>query len=145
MQTDVNWVYWYAEGGGRTRSPLYGIWNVQELSVDGQSRPAALNDYDRRWRRVIFDSPESLTFQRTDDSFARYGVSVDAYAEDTRSHKGTKQKLEIGFHLPAPGGRNNLFSMVRWMAIASTCSLQLAEFDTFRLLNSDFRWVRPSD
>jgi hypothetical protein len=50
--------YWYGDGGGRApRSALYGIWNVEELQVDGEARPVALNDYDRRWRRVIFDAP----------------------------------------------------------------------------------------
>ena len=76
-QTWINWSFWQAGGGGRPKSALYGIWNVERLSVNGQARPAELNDYDRRWRRVIFDSPDVLVFQRTDDSLARYGLSID--------------------------------------------------------------------
>jgi len=60
------------------RSALYGIWDIEQLSVDGQGRSPALNDYDRRWRRAIFDLPTSMAFQRTDDSFAHYDVSIDA-------------------------------------------------------------------
>ncbi len=76
-QAYINWSFWQVGGGGRPKSVLYGIWNVERLSVDGQVRAAELNDYDRRWRRVIFDEPEAVVVQRTDDSFARYGVSID--------------------------------------------------------------------
>ncbi|HEX4997909.1 MAG TPA: DoxX family protein, partial [Terriglobia bacterium] len=81
MQANANWNYWRLEGGGRTRSPLYGIWNVEEVSLNGEIRPAALNDYDRRWRRVIFETPERMVFQRTDDSFARYNAAIDVGKE----------------------------------------------------------------
>jgi hypothetical protein len=142
MQADVNWVYWYAEGGGRVRSPLYGIWNVQELSIDGQSRPAELNDYDRRWRRVIFDSPDSVVFQRTDDSFARFGVSVDDYRKTLALTKGQSRNWKSAFTFErAEPGQLILDGQMDGYRIHMR--LQLAEFDTFRLLNSGFRWVRP--
>ena len=34
--------YYAAGGPGEPRSPLYGIWNVEELSVDGEKRPAVV-------------------------------------------------------------------------------------------------------
>src|SRR5262249_52796245 len=54
MQTFANWSFWYAAGDKSPRSPLYGIWNVDQLSIDGEVLPSFLADYDRRWRRVIF-------------------------------------------------------------------------------------------
>src|SRR5262249_44958695 len=54
----INWTYLYAAGDQSPRSALYGIWNVNQLAIDGDIRPALLNDYDRRWRRVIFDLPD---------------------------------------------------------------------------------------
>jgi hypothetical protein len=71
VQAYANWTYWYAAGDGSPRSPLYGIWKVDELSIDGEARPPFLADYDRQWRRVIFDTPDKMAFQRLDDSFAR--------------------------------------------------------------------------
>jgi len=44
------------------RSPLYGIWNVDELNVDGKDRAPLVTD-DSRWRRVIFQSPTGMTIQ----------------------------------------------------------------------------------
>lgn len=44
------------------RSPFYGIWNVEEMVVNGAVRPPLSTDRER-WRRVIFDHPESFAVQ----------------------------------------------------------------------------------
>lgn len=49
-------------GGLAQKPPLYGIWMVDEFSVDGQVRPPLLSDATR-WQRVIFQFPEALTIQ----------------------------------------------------------------------------------
>ena len=66
---------WHTYGGGRTKSSLYGIWNVEQMSVDGQVRPALLTDQDR-WRRVVFDFPTFTSFQRPDDTFTGYSSTI---------------------------------------------------------------------
>jgi hypothetical protein len=144
MQTYANWTYWYAAGGGSPRSPLYGIWNVDELSVDGQPGPPVLNDYDRRWRRVIFDSPDKMAFQRLDDSFAHYGAFIDVYDNTLALTKGSsrKWKSNFAFQRPAP---DQLTLDGEMDGHKIHMKLQLADFDTFRVLNSSFRWIRPDD
>ena len=82
---------------GSPKSPLYGMWEVHEPSIDGKVRAPMLNDYDRGWRRVIFDSPEVMVFQRTDDSFARYGVTVDVRGRTLALIKGSSRTW--GAHL----------------------------------------------
>jgi hypothetical protein len=72
----ADWNYWHTHGGGHPRSALYGIWNVDELSTDGQLRPPLLDD-SSRWRRAIFDVPDRMMFQRLDDSLAGYDASID--------------------------------------------------------------------
>jgi hypothetical protein len=89
-------------GGGSPRSALYGVWNVEELSVNGLVRAPDLNDYDRRWRRVIFDAPATVTFQRTDDSFARFGVFVDSYGKTLTLTKGNSKTWKAHFTLERP-------------------------------------------
>jgi hypothetical protein len=49
-------------GAAAPKPPLYGIWMVDEFSVDGQARPPLLTDA-ARWQRVIFQFPKSLTIQ----------------------------------------------------------------------------------
>ena len=42
MYTRIGVSYWYGDGGGGSpRSPLYGIWDVDQLAVDGQLRSPA--------------------------------------------------------------------------------------------------------
>ena len=70
------WGAWNTRGGGRPLPPLYGIWEVKQMSIDEQLRPPLLTD-SARWRRAIFDYPGRMAFQRTDNTFATYGTSVN--------------------------------------------------------------------
>jgi uncharacterized membrane protein YphA (DoxX/SURF4 family) len=76
MNAYGGWVSWFEYGGGRPKSPLYGIWEVDQQLIDGQVRYALLTD-SGRWRRAIFDFPNRMAFQRIDDSFARYGTAIN--------------------------------------------------------------------
>jgi hypothetical protein len=141
----MGWSALYLEGGGRSpRSPLYGIWDVEQLSVDGEIRLPDLNDYDRRWQRVIFDSPDRLVFQRTDESFSRYGVSIDVYSNTMTLTKGNARDWRSIFMFSRPA-RDRLVLDGEMDGHQIRMELQLVEFDTFRLLNSHFRWMRPPD
>jgi len=137
--------YWYGEGGGRApRSPLYGIWNVEELAVDGEARPVALNDYDRRWRRVVFDGPQVVVFQRIDDSLAHYGAALDAAGRTLALTKGASPTWRASFAVQR-STPNQLVLDGEMDGHHIRMQLGLVELDTFRLLNSTFRWVRPPD
>lgn len=143
--TSIARTYWYAEGGGGSiKSPLYGIWNIEDLAVDGERRPAQLNDYDRRWRRVIFDDPRWIYFQRTDDSFVRYGARVDPQEKTLTLTKGHSRNWHSTFTFDRPDAERLVLDG-QMDGHAISIKLQRVEFDTFRLLNSHFRWVRPPD
>jgi uncharacterized membrane protein YphA (DoxX/SURF4 family) len=145
MFTSLGLRYYYGEGGaGSPKSPLYGIWNIDELSIDGEARPAALNDYDRRWRRVIFDAPTVLVFQRTDDSLARYGVRVNVEDRSLALTKGSSRTWSARLTYERPA-EDRLILRGRMDDQALELRLQRLELDTFRLLSSPFRWVRPPD
>jgi len=145
MYTQLSRTFWYAEGGGGSpRSRLYGIWTVQELAINGEVRPAELNDYDRRWRRVVFDAPRWIYFQRTDDSFVRYGVNIDLEQRTLKLTKGRSRSWNSNFTFEQPA-EDRLLIMGQMDGYQITMSLQREELDTFRLLNSDFRWTRPPD
>ena len=53
------------------RSPLYGIWEVEEFNV-GQSTAAT-----QRWQRVIFDIPNRITVQTPTDPHQRFSLQLD--------------------------------------------------------------------
>ena len=143
MFTQLSLSYWKgAGGGGSPRSPLYGIWNVDQLSVDGERREPQLNDYDRRWRRVIFDAANTMAFQRTDDSFAHYGVSVDANTGVVVLVRGQTWNARFTFERPAP---DRLVLDGEMDSHRIHAQLKLVGLDTVRLPNSRFQWVRPPD
>jgi hypothetical protein len=142
-QTFVNWSYWHTGGDGSPRSALYGIWNVNELSVDGQVRPVDLNDYDRRWRRVIFDAPNVLAFQRTDDSIAHYGLSMDSFGKSLSLTKGNSRTWKSTFTYQRPS-EDQLVLDGDMDNHRIHMQLQRVELDSFPLRSSGFRWVRPN-
>ena len=96
IYTYGNVAAWYAYGGGRQKSPFYGIWTVDEISIDGQLRPPLLTDHGR-WRRVIFDFPASVTFQDMDDSFAGYGASISSQGKTITLTKESDKNWKANF------------------------------------------------
>ncbi|HXH92180.1 MAG TPA: hypothetical protein VNN25_11415 [Thermoanaerobaculia bacterium] len=60
-------------GGAEARSPLYGIWRVDDFQVDGKTIP--VND-PARWRRVIFDLRYMASVQLMNDSRQRVNVQL---------------------------------------------------------------------
>ncbi|HEY2384681.1 MAG TPA: hypothetical protein VGK48_26190 [Terriglobia bacterium] len=143
IQAYANWTYWHAEGDKSPRSPLYGIWKVDELSIDGEVRAPFLADYDRRWRRVIFDTPDKVAFQRIDDSFARYSASIDIYSNTIAlTRPNSKWRADFTYQRPAP---DHLILDGGMDGHKIHLQLELVDFDTFRLLTSGFRWIRPEE
>jgi hypothetical protein len=63
-------------GFARPKSPLYGIWDVQQQFIDGQLRAPLLRD-SGLWRRIVFDVPTRVAFQHIDDSVARYNANIN--------------------------------------------------------------------
>jgi uncharacterized membrane protein YphA (DoxX/SURF4 family) len=143
MFTRIAMVSWENPGGpGAPKSPLYGIWDISSMSVDGETRPALFNDYDRRWRRVIFDTPDLMVFQRLDDSFTHYGASVDVDRRQIALRKIQSRLWRASFtfdrrdddHMTIDGEMDDHKIHL---------DLQRLPMDVFRLTNGPFRWVRP--
>lgn len=96
------WKSWNVYGRGAPKSPLYGIWNVDQLSMDGEPRPALITDKDR-WRRVIFDRPTGITFQRMDDTFATYGAAIDTQHAQVALTKGADKNWKANLTFQRAG------------------------------------------
>ncbi|WP_405167780.1 DoxX family protein [Nocardia sp. NBC_01499] len=70
-----HWVVWQDQyGAGSPKSERYGIWNVQDFTLDGQPLPPLTTD-ENRWQRLVFDNPGTATYQRMN------GELVSARAE----------------------------------------------------------------
>jgi hypothetical protein len=67
---------WYQAGGGAPKSPLYGIWNVQRMTIDGVERAPLLTD-STRWRRVLFDAPTFMQIRTMTDVATAFVPTID--------------------------------------------------------------------
>jgi len=143
MFTRLAMLSWQNPGGpGAPKSALYGIWDVERMSVDGEFRPPMFNDYDRRWRRVIFDTPDLMVFQRLDDSFAHYGASVDVERHQIDLRKIQSRMWQSTFTFERKGDDALVIDGVM-DDHRIHAELQKVGMDVFRLTNGGFRWVRP--
>ena len=140
MNVYSNWSYWHMFGGGAPKSPLYGIWNVDQFTIDGQLHPPLLSDAGR-WRRVIFERPDTISFQKMDDSFVRYEAAINTQART------------IGLKNFADKSWKDYFAFQRTPADRLTLDgemdghklhmqLQLVDRNSFQLVSRRFHWVQ---
>ena len=85
------------------RSPLYGVWEVEEFSEGGELRPPLTTDQSR-WRRVIFDRPTVLAVQTMGEARQRFPLVLDA---EQRTLSLTKRddpnwKAVLNYEQPEP-------------------------------------------
>jgi uncharacterized membrane protein YphA (DoxX/SURF4 family) len=130
---------WHTYGAARPKPSLYGIWNVEQMSIDGQERSALLNDYDR-WRRVIFDYPTFFQFQRIDNTAGGYGLNVSEQTKTLTLSKGTDKnwKAVFSFARPAPD-QLTLDGTLDGHKIHM--QLKLFDINKYTLVNRGFHWI----
>ncbi|HVG09823.1 MAG TPA: hypothetical protein VNM67_19135 [Thermoanaerobaculia bacterium] len=58
------------------KSPLYGLWEIEELVVDGKASPPLVTDANR-WRRAMFTGGNRMSFQLMSGSRDRFNVDID--------------------------------------------------------------------
>jgi hypothetical protein len=136
------WGYWSARGGGRTLPPLYGIWDVKQMSIDEQPRPPLLTD-STRWRRAIFDSPGRMVFQRLDDSFVPYGASINLPERTLALTKKDDKNWRASFTFQRPAG-NQLILNGRMDNHQVHMELQSIDRNSFLLVSRGFHWTQEA-
>jgi hypothetical protein len=120
------------------KSPLRGIWNVDQLTENGTPRPPLVTD-TARWRRLVFDRPTYSSILLMSDARARYMVDVDE-KKHTASFKGRddpKVTFTLAYTRPDPNTLT-LDGVVDTRAIHAICH-RAAAADL--LLTRGFHWV----
>jgi len=95
------WQSWKTFGGGAPRPPLYGIWNVEQMQIDGVTRSPLLTDWGR-WRRLVVQNATALSFQRMDDSFTGYPAAFDMNAKTITLTKPADKNWKATFAFSQP-------------------------------------------
>lgn len=133
--------YGYAKEYGylSPKPPLYGIWEVDELVVDGQVRPPLPTEKDR-WRRVAFDYYSSFLIQHTDDSWRGFLLQLDDKKKtlELTSFKDETWKSAFSYKEPGPG----LLVMEGTMdGKKIQARLHQLDMSKFLLVSRGFHWI----
>ena len=131
---------WSQYGGGSPKSALYGIWNVESLSIDGRERPPLLTDRDR-FERVVFDVPERVSFERMDDTFASYGAKIAVPKKILTLSDAKNEKWKARYTFERIGrSRMVLDGLVDKHRVRMR--LALVDRNQFMLVSRGFNWVQ---
>lgn len=134
------------------KPPLYGIWNIDRLEIDGVERAPLLTDYER-WRRMVVQAPTAIQFQRMNDTWAAFAATTDLAAKTivfttvanpqaAAQNPANVERKEIGrFTIEQPAADR--------MILAGTLNgrryrMETSYFDpeTFRLKAATFKWIQ---
>jgi len=93
---------WSTRGAGAPKPPLYGIWTIEKMEVDGVERAPLVTDWGR-WRRVVIQNKVAITFWRMDDTTLGYGATVDEASHAITLARGDRKPAgTLTYQQPRP-------------------------------------------
>lgn len=135
-------VYEFAKAAGpyAPKPPLYGIWMVDEFSLDGEARPPLTTDA-ARWQRVIFQRAKSLTIQPMTGPNQTFTLELNEEAKTLSLGKPDDENWKASLTFDkSDEGRMTL----EGEADGHKIQARLTRFDesTFLLKSRGFHWVQ---
>jgi hypothetical protein len=130
---------WRTIGDGQPKPVLYGIWDVEQMTIDGQTRLPLLTEYDR-WRRIIFDFTTQTSFQRMDNSFTVFGSSIDEESGTITLMNGRDESWKSTFTYARPAPDELLLDGLMDNHKVHM-QLKLLDRNKFDLVNRGFHWI----
>jgi hypothetical protein len=122
------------------RSPLYGIWDVEEFEIDGKPRPPLGTDAER-WRRVIFNYRKTIAIQLMSDTRRHYMLDLDKKAMAMNLvalNTPGRPKFPFTYTQPEPG----LLVMEGTLDDRKIkARMRRAETSDFLLISRGFHWI----
>jgi hypothetical protein len=91
-------------GPGAPKSPLFGIWRVDSMSINGELRPPLTTD-TLRYSHAVFQALNgNMSFQKMDQKFDRFGATIDTVKHTLTLRKGTDStwKPVLTYARPSP-------------------------------------------
>jgi hypothetical protein len=135
-------------GPAAPRPPLYGIWEIELMAIDGQIRVPLTTDAER-WRRAVVPAANTLSFQRMDDTFVAYRTAIGATANSLALSKAPPVGVPRGTAGEKTGELSFQQSGADRLVLDGTVEgkrirmeLRRVDHTAFRLLQSEFRWVQ---
>ncbi len=123
-----------------SKTPLYGIWEVEEYTVNGLVRPPLITD-ESRWRRLVFDYPGYFGVHTMRQERPRYyDLQLDSKRKRfvLTDYKDPKWRSVLSYQQPGPE-----LLTVAGAIDGQTITARLHRIDEskFQLLSRGFHWI----
>jgi len=131
---------WKTYGGGAPKSPLYGIWAIDSMSINGELRPPLTTD-SLRYSHAVFQSMNGVTFQKMDQKFARFGGTIDTVKRQLllRSFTDSTSKPVLSYERPSPT-RLTVEGDIDGKRVRMAMTQR--DLNSFTLVSRGFNWVQ---
>jgi NADH:ubiquinone oxidoreductase subunit K len=127
-------------GNRAPKPPLYGVWNVDELEVDGVARPPLLTDATR-WRRLVVSYPGVIGVQLMDSTSAYYRLYLGKRRLALAKFDDPQWKPSFSYREIAPG----LLALEGTLDGKRTrIKMRRVPDAAFTLTNRGFHWINES-
>jgi uncharacterized membrane protein YphA (DoxX/SURF4 family) len=124
------------------RPPLYGIYAVDEFSLEGQVRPPLWTD-ELRWRRVTFDLYNSVNLQTAEGPMQRYNGKLDLAAKTLQlSKRAGDPNWKANFTIEPDKSSPGMIALSGEMdGKKIQAKLRKVEVNNFLLNSRGFHWI----
>ncbi len=119
--------------------PLYGIWNVDELTIDGVAHPPLTTDLTR-WRRFAVSGSQYGTIQNMDDSRTRFNLTLDEKKQTLTLKKRTEPSFVTTFNYRKPDARTFILEGT-FEGKKMVATMHKGEDREFLLTSRGFHWL----
>jgi hypothetical protein len=138
MAAHGGWQGWQTRGPAAPKPPLYGIWTIEKMTIDGVERAPLVTD-DERWRRVVVQNATGIAFWRMDDTVLQYTSKVDTAAR-TIALSGTGTPAGTLKYTQTAADRLVFDGTVGQHAVHM--DTRLVDHTKFLLISRGFHWVQ---
>jgi uncharacterized membrane protein YphA (DoxX/SURF4 family) len=132
------WKNYREIGYGAAKPPLYGMYDVDEFTLNGALQPPLTTD-TTRWRSVIFDAPNTIILRHMDDSQTSYRMHFDAahqsFTIDAPGDAADKSTLQVA----GSGSGVELRGTFAGATISATT--HRVDRSSFTLIHRGFHWI----
>lgn len=124
------------------RSPLYGIWNVDEFAVNGTPAPPLVTD-NFRWRRMIFHGESGSVVDLMDDSRLRFAMKLDASKKTFTLSPFSNPSVKYTLHYAMPRQGTLLVDGV-FEGKPLAVKMHAEDPEKFLLMSRGFHWINET-
>ncbi|MDB4874948.1 MAG: putative rane protein [Gemmatimonadetes bacterium] len=129
-----------SSGPDAPKPPLFGIYDVQSMTRNGQAVPLVITDASI-WKRVVFSQFDRASMRSMTDSLTRYSVQVDTTAKTVllTGRFDTTVKMKLSY-TRASNGQLVLSGRVAGDSIVAT--FKRIDEKKYLLMSRRFNWIQ---